>query len=743
MTPTRKQAPKPHFPKQAAALAATLLCTSAGATDLVVDSDTTISTSATYGTIRIAANSTLTIAADTTVTGRIEADGCSPTIEVKAVLALTSLLATNGASVAVVFNGGYIGEVDQDFRGWFNIASDSAVDLTAVTPNQIGFVNQIGYGKRLKDGLGRLTTSGDVGAAFRPNASAPFDLAGIASADWGNGRATFSGTASGTTGYVWAPDDNVLPPTVFLGSTVVGANGVLDISREQQPATMTGWWWAYRNPYAGVGGASTQTLWKVSHDGSGYEGSYITNRSANAGTLVFERDGALLDAKLSGMIDVVKKGADSTMTSQTHAMNRLAVDGGTLVVRAPSGYDTVTCETLTVADGATVVVDGCTLLAGSLSNSGTIEKVNGGELQVVREIDVSAGASSTLDVSEMDAVVTYRKTGAGTLTIVSDNHAAAPFKDFHVASGTLALADKGTLDTFWRFTVKQTFTPGYPLMLSGVRLLSWNGSAYEHADGGRSYTKVEGKADSELGVREIKTTGTVTGNVSLETAMFGIGWNDPCSFSDTPTIGNSPSWVVITYRIPSPSHAVRGYDLHGSWTQPAYNAPAAWEWESSADGIEWTVLDEKSSQPFSAGVWQHSQGNYDNPSQDPYPFDVAMAPSAGFASAASGVQVDQGAMLDCSRVDGGQELSAITIDMASGGGTLRNVRLADSGMVYLLNVSDAGALDTLPLAFVDSDTSGRLGDWTVVINGVETGRTLVWSSGALVIGKKGTVVVFR
>jgi hypothetical protein len=107
--------------------------------------------------------------------------------------------------------------------------------------------------------------------------------------------------------------------------------------------------------------------------------------------------------------------------------------------------------------------------------------------------------------------------------------------------------------------------------------------------------------------------------------------------------------------------------------------------------------------------------------------------------------VASGATFDASLVTGGQEVSALTVDCSAGGGTLKGVRFASSGTLYLVNVSAGLNLSdyAVPLAFVGASDTGNVSSWTVRVNGSARTKRVSWRNGGLFLPKLGTVVFVR
>ena len=231
--------------------------------------------------------------------------------------------------------------------------------------------------------------------------------------------------------------------------------------------------------------------------------------------------------------------------------------------------------------------------------------------------------------------------------------------------------------------------------------------------------------------------------------MFWNGTVYSCAFPNTPypSVGNPASWVVVTYRIPDTAAASYGYDVRSQWDGWNQRCPSDWTLESSPDGTDgsWELVDVKSGQTAINGqTWYHG-GNLgsNDPSLDPYTFQRLRA--GGGISSSANVQVAAGATLDATLVDGGQELSSLTVDCTAGGGTLKGVKLAVGGTLNLLNlpVGQKLAEYAVPLTFDGVSDTSNATSWSVQVDGVATRAKLAWRNGGLYVPDSGTMLIFR
>lgn len=491
--------------------------------------------------------------------------------------------------------------------------------------------------------------------------------------------------------------------------------------------------------------------------------SVVTNSLTTVATLRFgsaRADGVLNVPRLGGAIAVSKVGAGTLTVTNTPAIPSVDVKAGT-VLFAP-GCD-VRIASLSAAAGAKIVVDGVTVTADSirLDADDIVEKRNGGRL--VFASAVAANETSYLAREKVVSGATVDKTGEGTLCYVAKAQVLPAALRVH--DGTLLFAEVGTTNEFWRVTIKAPEVAGNYLNLSPFRL---HDGDFAFCDGGcadgtiKYYTQVANTtAPEDLTARQVmfsSTDYTTTKHgsdnpVEPEVAMFANSSVFSCRFNLKPTVGDSSSWLVATYRIPALNGKyVYGYDVKSQWDGWDTLFPGAWMVESSPSGKDgtWEVMDEQSAQKARNGEsWYRGTvmkvGSAYVSSNNPYPLKAPYQASAGFDSAAD-VQVDPGATLDCSLVTDGQELSSLTVDWSKSGaaGVLKGVKLAATGTLNLVNVAGKAPTGDLPFSFVDSVTGGDLSGWTVKVNGVVTAkRLLFWSNGKLFLSSVGLTVIVR
>ena len=485
--------------------------------------------------------------------------------------------------------------------------------------------------------------------------------------------------------------------------------------------------------------------------------SVLSNGVETAATLKFglaRPDGVLNAPVIHGRVDVEKVGTGTLTVTNTPMLGTLAVAEGR--VRFVPSTRPVTLSALTVAAGAEVVVNGVTVSAQAceVDAAATVTLLNGGQL--VLAADADDGARTFIDGGKMPDGTRVEKTGGGTAFLIAPDEAAP--KDIHVRDGILACAARGTTNEFWRVTIKEPAVAGVELNLGPFRLYGADGdfcdggvpleTGYRYSD---IYKNVSSSTPpsglSPLNVMfsstkymagedwQYKKHGSDNQTVPWR-AMFACATVWSCRFNFAPLISDPATWLVVTYRLPALNgKVVAGYNVKSQWDEPTKRFPGAWCVEASPSGEEgtWEVVDEQIGQMAPNGQsWYR---------KTPYPV-ISDRPGAGFPAAVD-VRVDAGATLDCSRVEGRQEISCLTIDLTAGGGVLKGVRLVPAGTLNVVGTIDGIPTGTLPLTFSGSTTNGSLAGWTVLVNGNPVNRYLVWQGDALALVRGGMAVILR
>lgn len=715
---------------------------------LVVDQDMTIT--AAPGGVEFVGDYTLTVEFEGQVNlGVVTNRGHRAALRLNSGKAQVSYIeGQNGSYTRVEFNGGILTDAGGWGSAWFKPDATSTIELASIDGNPISITHPNSQWKYLVTGAGRVFTTGsgrmDIDAAGVYSTTVLYCYMNIPSTNYlHTGGACFRGTWAGNIGNVRLNDNNCLPPGEIQLGDAGGNASRMSINCTQQ----------------------------IAHRIVGYGNSAITNMTASTVTLLFTNDHSCLDAVLQGAaFNVAMSGttdSDVFTLKTPRVSGKLSVIKGRTVVQPPRSGGAVTCGQLQICAGTALEVDGTAMTVGSYENEGgTVTFKNGGTLTVLQPVET--GTTMLLDTEglHLSGCTEFLKSGAGKLCLSGHVPFAPPM--CHVAAGTVQfVGPKGTTNSWWRFTVRQSAASGGTLSIGPVRLLdvdcNFADGAGTGANGGGYSAVSAGVLPTAYRPKQYFCTSTdyVTSKSGSDTPQSPVTiWNSStvfdCTFNSPKPKESDPStWITWTYRIPVPAAEIRGYNLKTQWGNGS-SWPRSWKLESSPSGADgtWVLMDERSgySSIINGQQW-YNNGGYGIPGNDGHPstkitfdsLDVAMLASRGGISSESVVRVDRGAVLDCSLCETQPALGVLEVDCADGTGvgTLKNVKLSGSGVVRLLNATGKGG-DVLPLAFIDSVTTGSLAGWTVYVDGVENPNlSLAWQDGQLVIPRPGSVIIVR
>lgn len=275
--------------------------------------------------------------------------------------------------------------------------------------------------------------------------------------------------------------------------------------------------------------------------------------------------------------------------------------------------------------------------------------------------------------------------------------------------------------------------------------------------------------------------GSAIGGVSSfvpDTAANGFDWRttncfDKVATSDKTTIisswpcgilftnavirpDSSDTWETISWRVKDSwtNNVPASYALRRCVNNDGWEMPHATDWslESSANGVDWEVMDVRTNQTFTRmgeGPRMSAQFNYTYNGHVPYVFS---AKNANWMFDTYGaVQVDAGAVLDMGELRTENiAFNALKVDCIRGAGTITKFVPAVGGTLFLVNapVDAAGRLR----AHVDTGlTFGMVADadnlktWKVHANGVRSSASRVSiRDGRLVVDTAhGTLVILK
>lgn len=632
----------------------------------------------------------------------------------------------NAQPIGIQFAGGYISSSEGASDYWFGGAAGSTIVLESVDGEPIRFLNGGHTSRNFKDGNVRLKF---VGAGdFRP-----YPASSIAS---GKTAANYSISLDGTSAdYDWSEFSGDI--NVEKGVLVVQGQNILPCAASCGILTsMDGDAWFDIWADQAINGIDTEGV--------------ITNGTRKGASAVVltvgsAKDGVVRAGEIDRLFTVRQTG--HTVTLDTAFVPNYDLTGGTLLVT-----NNVVVSNLTLAAGTTVRVDGGILAFSGdfLDNGATIQCVNGGSFGRLCAAESGATSGAYLDGVSSAGLI---KTGAGTFMVNQRNALTASVLD--VREGVLKLSGAGSTNEWWRVTINES---GYRLNLAAIGLFA--DDTLNSVLDGYTYSQAEDVAGLARGRIYYDTEKYVVDSTGVKTS---VAENDPVTFTNNAAVlldsdpktgmtlrlngGSNPNGIAFTFRradgedVPVTAYSLR-YPINASQVAHNYDArsPNKYVIETSADGVDWMMVGEVGSR--GEGTWGSWTDNRSFPLDLPAGRDV---PGAKGLAAGVSVRVAEGATLDCSNVADGVELSALTVDLALGGGMLRNVRLATTGTLDLINLPTKAKLSgyEIPLTFESSVTTGDLSGWTLRVNGAEVNRTLAWKDGKLTVCSNGLAIIFR
>ena len=446
----------------------------------------------------------------------------------------------------------------------------------------------------------------------------------------------------------------------------------------------------------------------------------VTNSSSTVATLrIGEGDatGAITNLVLcKGNINLVKRGSETNFVSLgSSSLAALRVEAGTLVV-AGIAADTLRASSVTVAEGATLVIDGAALYSPEISNNGAVERANGGILEVAIGSDGSAD-TVVWDNPVLPEGAALVKVGSNRAIVQT---AAALGSDITVRGGSLVFSGRTCTNEWYRFVFNgMQYQDWYQVAIGDLRVYSDYSKAEDVAQGigangnviaaGTSPANLApGQCVAHFATTTTKPSGQSSMNLwDLRNAFDNSAYNAVLS-RDKYYLYNNASQTWVAFRVAAGKNRVQCYlpvKSYITW----YWHPNSWLFQTSVDGVNWQTVDTQKNVLTSDGY-----------GSTPFPIKGFMAGGARGFNPSANVNVASGAMLDARGVVNGQTLSRLTIDMTIGGGTIRGVTIAENGVLNLVNVPAGMSLCdvTLPVTLQDVTDGHNFSTWSILVDGV-------------------------
>ena len=214
------------------------------------------------------------------------------------------------------------------------------------------------------------------------------------------------------------------------------------------------------------------------------------------------------------------------------------------------------------------------------------------------------------------------------------------------------------------------------------------------------------------------------------------------------SLADSNTWVTLTIRLRADAVLpLLGYDLANDYT---VDKLCAWEVQASSDGTTWRTVDERRKADiytYNAPGNQYSDWEGYRLFNGEEGFQWRCLADDNVFDCDGTVQVDEGGVLDLSCVpDDNISIKSLSVDIASGGGSIVKFRPAENGTINLVGSEDMFPLRyTVPVALPDAVDVERFSTWRVMVNGESSStKTVEWSNGVLrVVDSHGLVISVR
>lgn len=415
-----------------------------------------------------------------------------------------------------------------------------------------------------------------------------------------------------------------------------------------------------------------------------------------------------------------------------------------------------TIAALTLAEGATLVVDGAAIRVDAFDNAGgVVSYLNGGTFDIRKT--VADGETEEVRNWTMNGGNGFVKDGAGTLHLYDP----AVTGLVHVAQGTLSFSRHGLLDKYFHLVFKEQCAYNYLGRVGTLKLQTWSWYAPNAAtlisspEYGTLHYSLAGEDVAPSSLTDGQVTyrahgsGTTFENESNKNAHYiflnngGIGSNKKCFFACSLTnAADSANWQHLWVRLPDKNSYADGVDGINCLVAWGGGNLTAWTVESSATGDDgtWRTVSDVTGYVPAIDSSGYASGDAAKP------MALLSYTQTGVRNLADtlAVQVDSGATLDFTAKTGGQTIDRIVFDVSAGGGTLKNIAVASAGV---LEIVDAGGTlnygQPLPLVFDGVSDTENFANWTVTVNGEAVERELVFRDGALAFNNHGLVIIFK
>ena len=207
-----------------------------------------------------------------------------------------------------------------------------------------------------------------------------------------------------------------------------------------------------------------------------------------------------------------------------------------------------------------------------------------------------------------------------------------------------------------------------------------------------------------------------------------------------------PSTLTIRLRADA-SLPLLGYHLTTDWF---VDKLCAWEVQASSDGTTWRTVDERRKSDiytYNVAGTQYTDWDGYNMFNGEDGFQWRCLAEDNVFNCEGTVQVDEGGILDLSYVPGENiSIKSLTVDVASGGGSIVKFRPAENGTLNLVGVGGqlSSGRYTVPVALPDAVDAARFATWKIMVDGEPCPNMILrWSNGVLKAASAGFIISFR
>ena len=407
---------------------------------------------------------------------------------------------------------------------------------------------------------------------------------------------------------------------------------------------------------------------------------------------------------------------------------------------------------------------------GTSSSVGTLEYIgtNSGSCST-RKLVLQGNGRLKSDSASLSFGGGVQALTAGAKTLYLDGSATNFLGPVADGAGTVGITKEGP--GFWKLTTTNTFS-GPLEVKAGQLILDKRGYAYYRFNLlQRNYGLTDADTNIELNEFALYSADGVRRNLNLvKNGTNNVARLNPgefCPMGSYPTyasrtdinlfdgtsgtrwttatgsfLPNTPMSLVM--RLADETPAITGYDLQ-YWTFTSNRFLSGWSVEGSRDGTTWDKLHTVTNfvpvppATINGGLsWWYSTGT--------------VTPGNGFpiadgrltdAQLKAGVKVSVAAGAKLTLLGGAEPLSALIVDCDTGGGTINDLLLTQTGRFDLTGTAIQGRSFAVPLTIGKFSNPEALKNWSLYLNGERIqGAVLRWdeTTGALWVVRLGTLI---